>query len=158
MCAILDANCFSKFRDQDNEDMKPVQNWVDKKNGKIIYSDTEKFKSEWLKGGMKEQMRTLTQAGKLKYVPAQEVEKKADELIDKIESDDPHIIALAMIAKVKVLIVQNLSDIPKEEENRKKRASRGADPKLQRDFKKLVGGNVYITKSHSHLLTKDTCP
>ena len=25
MCAILDANCFSKFRDQDNEDMKPVE-------------------------------------------------------------------------------------------------------------------------------------
>ena len=155
MCAILDANCFSKFRDQDNEDMKPVQNWVDKKNGKIIYSDTEKFKSEWLKGGMKEQMRTLTQAGKLKYVPAQEVEKKADELIDKIESDDPHIIALAMIAKVKVLIVQRLPDTPR---TGKRRNSRGADPRLQEDFKKLVGGNVYITKSHSHLLTKDTCP
>ena len=155
MCAILDANCFSKFRDQDNEDMKPVQNWVDNKNGKIIYTDTEKFKSEWLKGGMKEQMRTLTQAGKLKYVPAQEVQKKADELIDKIESDDPHIIALAMITKAKVLIVQRLPDTPRIG---KKRTPRGADPKLQRDFKNLVGGNVYITKSHSHLLTKDTCP
>ncbi len=155
MCAILDANCFGKFRDQDNEDMKPVQNWVDKKNGKIIYSDTEKFKSEWLKGGMKEQMRTLTQAGKLKYVPAQEVQKKADELINEIESDDPHIIALALLTKAKVLIVQRLPDTPRIG---KRRNPRGADPKLQRDFKNLVGGNVYITKSHSRLLTKDTCP
>ena len=77
MCAILDANCFSKFRDQDNEDMKPVQNWVDNKNGKIIYTDTEKFKSEWLRGGMKEQMRTLTQAGKLKYVSGSRGPKKS---------------------------------------------------------------------------------
>lgn len=155
MCAILDANCFSKFRDQDDEDMKPVQNWVDNKNGKIIYTDTEKFKSEWLKGGMTEQMRALEQAGKLRRVPFQEVEKKADELRHKIESDDPHIIALAMIAKVKVLIVQRLPDIPR---TGKRRNPRGADPKLQRDFKNLVGGNVYITKSHSHLLTRDTCP
>ena len=155
MCVILDANMFGEFKNQDNEDMQPVWNWLDKKNGKIIYSDTEKFKSEWLKGGMKEQMRTLTQAGKLKYVPAQEVEKKADELRDKIKSDDPHIIALAMIEKVKVLIVQRLPDTPR---TGKRRNPRGADPKLQEDFKKLVGGNVYITKSHSHLLTKDTCP
>ncbi len=155
MCAILDANSFSKFRDQDNEDLESVRNWVDNKNGKIIYSDTEKFKSEWLKGGMKEQMRSLDQAGKLRRIPAQEVEKKAEELIGKIESDDPHIIALAMIAKVKVLIVQRLPDTPR---TGTRRASRGADPKLQRDFKNLVGGNVYITKSHSHLLTRDTCP
>ena len=155
MCAILDANCFSKFREQNDEDMKPVQNWVDNKNGKIIYTDTEKFKSEWLKGGMTEQMRTLEQAGKLRRVLFQEVEKKAEELIGKIESDDPHIIALAMIAKVKVLIVQRLPDTPRIG---KRRLPRGADPKLQRDFKNLVGGKVYITKSHSHLLTKDTCP
>ena len=155
MCAILDANSFSKFRDQDNEDLEPVRNWVDNKNGKLIYSDTEKFKNEWLKGGMKKQMRTLAQAGKLKYVSAQEVQKKADELTDEIESDDPHIIALALLTKAKVLIVQKLPDTPS---TGKRRNPRGADPKLQRDFKNLVGGNVYITKSHSRLLTKDTCP
>lgn len=155
MCAILDANSFSNFRDQNNEDLEPVRNWVDKKNGKIIYSDTEKFKNEWLKGGMTEQMRTLEQAGKLRRIPFQEVEKKAEELKDKIESDDPHIIALALIAKVKVLIVQRLPNTPS---TGKRRNPRGADPKLQRDFTNLVGGKVYITKSHSHLLTKDTCP
>ena len=155
MCAILDANSFSNFRDQNNEDLEPVRNWVDKNNGKIIYSDTEKFKNEWLKGGMTEQMRTLEQAGKLRRIPFQEVEKKAEELKDKIESDDPHIIALALIAKVKVLIVQRLPNTPS---TGKRRNPRGADPKLQRDFTNLVGGKVYITKSHSHLLTKDTCP
>jgi predicted nucleic acid-binding protein len=140
MCAILDANSFSKFRDQDNEDLEPVRNWVDNKNGKIIYTDTEKFKSEWLKGGMKEQLRALTQAGKLRRVEFQEVEKKADELRDQIESDDPHIIALAIVADVKVLV--------------------SSDQALHQDFKNrnLVGGRVYQNEKHAHLLTKDTCP
>lgn len=142
MCAILDANSFSNFRDQNNEDLKPVRNWVDKKNGKIIYTDTEKFESEWLKGGMKELMRTLYQADKLKYVPAQEVEKKVDELRNekKIKSNDPHIIALAIVAGVKVLV--------------------SSDQTLHQDFKNrnLVGGKVYQNRNHARLLTKDTCP
>ena len=35
MCVILDANMFGEFKDQDNEDMQPVWNWLEKKNGKI---------------------------------------------------------------------------------------------------------------------------
>ncbi len=162
MCAILDTNCFNKFKNPADEDMKPVRNWLKNKKGKIAYSNTNKFDREWEDGGMKDQMKELSRAGQLKRFCAKEVEKKENELAneqkEEIKSDDLHIIALAMIANVKVLIVQNLSDIPKEEENKKKRDSRGADPKLQADFKNLVGGKVYMTKSHSHLLKKDTCP
>jgi hypothetical protein len=67
------------------------------------------------------------------------VEEKADELKGKITSDDEHIIALALVAKVKVLV----SD----------------DIKLIRDFKDhITQGKVYRTKKHTHLLKKDTCP
>lgn len=65
--------------------------------------------------------------------------KKNDEIKDEIKSDDPHIIALALIAGVKVLVSK--------------------DNKLIADFKGHVSrGKVYKTKSHRHLLTKDTCP
>ena len=31
MCVILDANMFGEFKDQDNEDMQPVWNWLENK-------------------------------------------------------------------------------------------------------------------------------
>ena len=84
--------------------------------------------------------RNLQRRDKFKEMPAQEVQEKAAELEGRIESDDPHIIALAIIAEVKVLVSN--------------------DRRLHEDFKNrnLVGGKVYQTKSHSRLLTRDTCP
>ena len=77
----------------------------------------------------------------LKRVPPQDVQEKADELKGKITSDDEHIIALAIVAEVKVLVS-------------------GGDRKLITDFKNpdLAGGKVYLRKQHAHLLKKDTCP
>ncbi len=144
MCIILDTNAFGEFKKRDkgkkNKHMAPIWNWLDGKHGKIVYSPTEKIKREWLKGGMKNHMRTLNQAGKLKLIPAKDVQAKANVLdqTGALKSDDAHIIALAMIARVEVLV--------------------SADKALHADFRAMVGGEVYMTKSHSHLLTRDTCP
>ena len=161
MCIILDANVFGEFKKRDkgkkDEDMEPIWNWLDKGYGKIVYSPTKKFKEEWRKGGMRNQMQMLNQAGKLKLVLADDVEKKVDALKQtiKLRSNDWHIIALAKIAEVKVLVVQHIRDTPS---GKQRRGPRGADPKLQADFKDLVGGEVYVTKCDKELLNKDTCP
>ena len=140
MCVILDVNNIGKFNEPADEDMKPVWNWLDRQNGKIAYASTKKFEEEWERGGGIQLRRELQRRNKLKEMPAQDVQEKADELEGKIESDDPHIIALAIIANVKVLVSN--------------------DRTLHEDFKNrdLVGGSVYQTKSHSRLLRKDTCP
>ena len=142
MCIVVDANMFGAFKDPANENMESVWNWLRKKNGKIAYSNTKKFEEEWERGGMTSLIKLLRQSGQLKEIPPQEVEAKENELnrIDTIRSDDPHIIALAIIANVKVLVSN--------------------DRTLHEDFKNrnLVGGRVYQTKSHSRLLRKDTCP
>ena len=152
MCIILDANCFSKFSDRCDEDMKPVRDWVYNKNGKIAYSTSKRFEAEWKQGPIDYQ--GLYQAGKLKLIK-EGVKEKEKELKGNIKSDDEHIIALALIAQVKVLVVQRLTDTPSKG---KRRIPRGADPDLQQDFKNLVGGNIYLSKGHSHLLTKNLCP
>ena len=36
MCVILDANCIGDFNDSANEDMKPVRQWLERKNSKIV--------------------------------------------------------------------------------------------------------------------------
>ncbi len=142
MCAILDANTFHKFKDPSNEDMKPVWKWLENKNGKIIYTSTKKFEEEWYKGGMDPIREQLMRSGQLKLV-SQDVQEKADELKDEIRSNDEHIIALAIIAQVKILI-----------------SYREGDSDLFNDFKNrnLVHGKVYTRKEHQRLLTKDTCP
>ena len=142
MCVILDTNTFGKFRNPNDKDMVPVWKWLDNRNGKIIYSTMQKFEDEWEKGGMSHLRDQMMRAGQLKSV-SEGVQEKADELNGKIASDDEHIIALALIAGVKVLV-----------------SYREGDKDLFTDFKNrdLVRGKVYTRKSHTHMLTKDTCP
>ena len=142
MCVILDANTFGKFRNANDEDMAPVWKWLDNRNGKIVYSNTEKFEHEWERGGMSHLRDQMMRAGQLKLV-SEGVEEKADELKGEIASNDEHIIALALIAGVKVMV-----SYPE------------GDRDLFTDFKnrELVGGKVYTRKQHAHLLKKDTCP
>ena len=142
MCIIVDANMFGRFKDPTNEDMKPVWNWLQRENSKIAYSNTQKFEEEWERGGVTDLIKLLRQSGKLKEILPQEVKEKENELnrTGEIESDDPHIIALAMTANVKVLVSN--------------------DRRLHEDFKNhnLVGGRVYQTKDHWRLLRGYTCP
>ena len=142
MCVILDTNTFHKFKNLDDEDMVPVWKWLDNRNGKIVYANTKKFEEEWERGGMSHLRDQMMRAGQLKLV-SEGVQEKADELKGKIASNDEHIIALALIANVKVLV-----------------SYREGDSDLFDDFKdkNLVGGRVYTRKTHTHLLTKDMCP
>ncbi len=151
MCAILDTNTFGRFRNEKDENLEPVRKWLQKKNGKIVYSNTEKYKKEWKKGGMEHwiKARAQNQAAQFKLV-SEGVEKKENELKDKIRSDDEHIIALALVTGVKILISYA------EYESGQK-----GDSDLFDDFKdrNLVGGKVYTRKAHARrMLTKDTCP
>ena len=143
MCIVVDTNTFHKFKKPDDEDMEPVWTWLEKRDGKIAYSDIEKLEEEWNRGGMQNLRNRLRQRGKLKIVSPQDVEEKASELTGMISSDDEHIIALALVAEVKVLISYS-----------------EGDRDLFADFKnrQFVGGKVYTREAHARMLTKDTCP
>ncbi len=143
MCVILDTNTFHKFKNPDDEDMAPVWKWLDNRNGKIVYANTKKFEDEWERGGMSHLRDQMMRAGQLKLV-SEGVQEKADELKGEIASNDEHVIALALIANVKVLV-----------------SYREGDSDLFDDFKdkNLVGGRVYTRKGHAQrMLRKDTCP
>ena len=139
MCVILDANGLGQYKDPNNAEMQPVRDWL-RRSGKIVYSDTDKFREEWARGGGHNLRRELQRRNRLKLVSVRDVRQKENELKGNIESDDEHIIALAMVANVKVLVSN--------------------DTALHRDFKNrdLVGGKVYQTARHKHLLPRDTCP
>ncbi len=137
MCIILDANMFGSFDDPNNEDLKPVHRWLSKQYGKIVYSDTPTLRDEWKRGGSR-LLERLRQDGSLELVSKSDVEARRESLAGRIQSNDEHIVALALVAAAKVLVSN--------------------DQALHQDFKNLVGGSVYQTKSHAHLLGTDTCP
>ncbi len=141
MCIILDVNSFADLRNENNQDMLPARKWLDNKNGKIAYCNTAKFRNEW-QGKMQIQLKDWSREGKVKFLGQEDtikVQKEANQLQGKIQSDDEHIIALAMIAKVKVLISK--------------------DQALHQDFKaKIPDGSIYQKKKHKHLLDSVSCP
>jgi len=138
MCLILDTNKYGDFLDPENRDMEPVRRWMRLGKGKMAYSPTEKMRSELNRHSrMREQMDRFRETDKLKLVPSDEVTKAMNGLPD-LQSDDPHIIALATVAGVKLLV--------------------SGDTNLHIDFKNIVGGNIYQTRSLQHLLKRDLCP
>lgn len=138
MCLILDTNRYGLFLDPNNEDMKLVREWIDKKNGKIAYSPIGKMRDELAKyPKMRRRFEQYRRADKLKNIPVEIVEEGKNRLPD-LRSDDPDIIALAQVSEVKLLI--------------------SGDENLHTDFKRIIGGKIYQTRVHKHLLRNDLCP
>ena len=100
MCLILDVNMLGLFLNPKNQDMKPVRTWMDK-TGKIAYSPTEKMKNEFEHYINKSLFVAYREQGKMKFINKNLVEQEIQKL-PALRSDDPHIIALALVAKVQV--------------------------------------------------------
>ena len=137
MCMILDSNRWIDFSNQ-KEDMKPIRKWLEKQNGKLVYSNYEPIQKElnYLKNN---NLKAYYEAGKALFIPNEEVEKKVEEIKNKyqLRSNDIHILGLAKASNAKVLCTK--------------------DRKLHQDFKDIIRGKIYQNKKHQHLLTPDLC-
>ena len=148
MCVIVDTSVLDKFINKENI-FNPIWNWVENKRGKIVYTDTDKFKQEWELGSRtkKGKFWGLISTSKLKRVTAKKVLDKQREIDNNpqkytLESNDQHIIALALVSRAKVLV-----------------SDKNGDKKLFEDFKRVVAqGKVYTRGDHDDLLKKDICP
>ena len=45
MCLILDANMYGDFSAK-GQVTKPIRHWIEKKGGRIVYSETQTFETE----------------------------------------------------------------------------------------------------------------
>ena len=139
MCIILDTNRWGEFLNN-QDDMKPIHTWLKKQNGKLIYSNHDKFEAEFNKAWKyKNALLNYSRAGKVRMVEKEKVVREMEKMEKvQLKSNDEHILALAKASGVKVLC--------------------SLDQDLHQDFKKIIGGNIYQNKEHKQLLTKDTCP
>ncbi len=135
MCIIVDANLQGSFMNR-HPDMVPVHDWIKNKGGKIAHSYTDEFEKETTES-FRTELSKLSRRGRVKLISPKQVQKQQNTLTN-LQSNDPHIIALALVAKAKVLITN--------------------DKNLEKDFKRHVRGSIYHNKSHKPLLKKDLCP
>lgn len=142
MCIIIDANCASKFAMADPES-QPIAKWLMKRSSKIVIGGT-KLKNEYSKLSKFAALAgQLAARGQVKSCD----DEKTDALQAKIESeniissDDPHIIAIAIISGARLLYSN--------------------DHALHADFGSTdiikPKGRVYQNASHAHLLADAVC-
>lgn len=129
MCIILDTSRLGDYFNKD--DFKPLRKWVENKHGRIVYSKTllDEYKNN--NGARRYRQRGIMTL--CNYNP-----RAYDDQIGELESNDRHIIELALASGVKLLVSN--------------------DQKLIRDFKKEIGGKTYQAPKDKRLLTEDLCP
>ena len=102
MCIILDTNRINDFVKGERDDMRLLREWW-KKKGRLAYAPTKKFLKEWKNTGKYDWLMKRRGAQKVKIFSLKKVEDEIRKM-PKIKSDDPHVIALARLAKVRLLV------------------------------------------------------
>ena len=149
MCIVIDTNQLGTYLGGKNPNYRPIENWVENRKGKIAYCPVDPIKREMERyiENMTELARERKRSNVIKQIESDAYfnelnildKKSSKKNYPKIQSDDKHIIALALAAKVNVLVTQ--------------------DDDLSEDFKKHVkNGKIYKYESHEHLLPRDGCP
>jgi hypothetical protein len=143
VCIIIDANVAHKMA-AETEDAKPVVDWVTEGDGHVVTGGknwTELFAVTKLRRWL----RALSQAGRLQQIAREDVaaQQAIVEATNLCVSDDPHVVALARVSKVRLLYSE--------------------DQALHTDFqnRELVPtpkGRIYQVKEHKHLLHSRHCP
>lgn len=144
MCIIIDANVASlAFRDHLHADARPVRDWIDSGDGRVVYGGQLAQELFEIEAGRRWLLQA-TRAGRAIQVPDADVSRKQTE-IDRsglCESDDSHVIALAQVSGARLLYSN--------------------DTRLHRDFRNrhLISrprGSIYQTLDHADLLRKTVC-
>lgn len=142
MCLIVDANVASLVFVTPDRDFKPVHDALKAKRAVAIYGG--KLTEEYLKIGLREILKRLDQMGSVRLLGKEQLtalNQKAFEIsqLDHCKSNDCHILALAVVAKVRLLCSKDIN--------------------LTTDFtnSKIISrpkGKVYKSIKHKHLIDK----
>lgn len=144
MCIIVDANKLGVFlAEPAGEDYRPIRRWLDRGAGSIVYSTGGKFRTE-IRGRARARLAEYVRAGKARRIPEDRFadDERGLENRPYLRSDDPHVLALARAAGVRLLCT--------------------ADSKLVEDFKdrRFIDGprgRVYSGARNAALLTGSAC-
>lgn len=137
MCLIIDANCISEFLGN-SPAAKPVAQWLMKRTSKLALGGS-KLSGEYRKcGRILLILKELQARGQIHKCSDDLVDMKEAEIDGNIKSDDPHIIAIAILSGARLLYSH--------------------DQLLHMDFSRLAPkGKIYQSENHAHLLQSAPC-
>ena len=144
MCIIVDTNKFGDLlADPVSEDSRPIHDWLNRGRGSIVYSTDGRFATE-IQGRARAKLADYVRAGRAMLIPGSRFADDERNLKTRtnLRSDDPHVLALARAAGVRLLYT--------------------ADRDLILDFKdkRVIDhprGKVYSGAHNAALLTSSTC-
>ena len=144
MCIIVDANRLGDFlADPAKPDAAPVRKWLDRGAGRIVYSTGGAFARE-IGRRHRVRLQSWVQAGRASVIPASRFadDERRLGVLGSLRSDDPHVLALAREADVRLLYTN--------------------DPDLIADFKnkQIIDrprGKVYSSAANAGLLDRAVC-
>ena len=140
MCVIIDASMMGDFVNK-RKNTVPLRKWLDQRKGKLISPPSGTLLDAEYRGKFKRALARYRRTGVAVPISAsaEEVKNLSDEIEPQLKSDDPHIIALAIVSGAKLLASN--------------------DEKLGEDFKEHISkGKVYKYATHESLLKENTCP
>ena len=144
MCIIVDTNKLGDLlADPVSEDSRPIHDWLRRGKGSIVYSTDGRFAKE-IRGRARARLAVYEQAGRATKIPGSRFVDDEHDLKThaNLRSDDPHVLALARAAGVRLLYT--------------------ADSDLISDFtdKRVIDrprGKVYSGARNAALLTGSAC-
>jgi predicted nucleic acid-binding protein len=150
MCIVIDTNAFAKVftpHNAEHDNYKPVFDWILHGKGKLILGGT-KYELEEIRNKMPKYvglLAELARARKVHRVDTVRVDSEAAKLEEFCtkDHDDPHIVALCIVSKTKILCTG-------DERSHSFVKNKNHYPKGQKPPK------IYTNKTHADLLTPDT--
>ena len=144
MCIIVDTNKLGTFlADPANEDSRPIRRWLDRGAGSIVYSTGGRFAQE-VRGRVKARLADYVRAGRAKLIPGSRFASDEHDLKARpnLRSNDPHVLALAKAAGVRLLYTGD-GDLISDFTNKR--------------FIDRPRGKVYSGARNAGLLTRSVC-
>ena len=143
---IVDANMLAEFlADPIKDDGAPIHDWIERGWGSLVYSTGGQYGTELNRSpNLKRKLEEYARRGRARVIPADEFVQDEHALARSpdLQSDDPHVLALARASRARLLYT--------------------GDKDLIADFtnKALIDdprGKVYSRASNKSLLTRTVC-
>jgi predicted nucleic acid-binding protein len=122
MCIVIDTNTWAEIFDAsstNHADFKPVKDWIIEGKGKVVYGGNTYIAE--IPSRFRKLLKILNSAGKTVSIPNEPVNAQEEIAKNKIshpDFDDPHIVALIIVSKCRLISTNEKRAIPyfKDEE------------------------------------------
>jgi len=146
MCVVIDANKAGDLCNQDRPYLMALMQWINR-GGRIVSGG--KLQEELFRiTKMRELVTEWAKRGTLIQLPKDAVKAKEDEIKGVCKSDDPHVIAIAIISNARIVVtedkklIQDLQDLSIVGRRRRIYKENGASPnRIDRHMALLRGSD-----------------